>query len=485
MGLFSDLLTTPNTQLGRMGRLAVFQIKLWSHCAKLLRLNRAALQAAALSYRTIFGIIPLAIVMLMIFRLFPASADIGLKVKNLIYDELQLSNIKYTPDTGNGINLSVIDANDTALVSTSYSDVNDVNSVKGDTGNSILLTEYLDKIVNGFFRGVASGSVTLVSILIVIWAATALLSTVEKAFNSIWHVPKGRNFLQRIINYWTLLTLGPILLGIGVYIATTNAAFAELESSGSNFIPGVLSYLVSVVAFFLLYFVLPNTKVHIKPAIWGAAVAGVVWMIAKWIFSVYVTRFIPYNQVYGILGLIPLSVFWIYVSWLIVLFGLQLTYTTQHLKTLDAAEIASAKKNEEYCIANDITAINIVREIALAFQHNQAPLETEVISSRLNIPVELTEKILHSFVNRGIIVKTSEPRAGFVPARAPENISLSEISEALASIGFAQSGSEKRDGLQQITLAGRKTLAQYNLKQIIEPDKKDESSVGGFLPANK
>ena len=463
-----------------MGRLAVFQIKMWSHCAKLLRLNRATLQAAALSYRTIFGIIPMAIVMLLIFRLFPASSDIGYKVKNLIYDELQLSNIKYTPDTGSGINLSVVDANDTALTSNSFSDVVDVNSVKGDTGNSILLTEYLDRIVDGFFKGVASGSVTLVSILIVIWAATALLSTVEKAFNNIWHVPKGRNFLQRIINYWTLLTLGPILLGIGVYIATTNAAFAELESSGSNFIPGILSYLVSVIAFFLLYFVLPNTKVNIKPAIWGAAVAGVVWMIAKWIFGVYVTRFIPYNQVYGILGLIPLSVFWIYVSWLIVLFGLQLTYTTQHLKTLDAAEIASAKKNEEYCIANDITAINIVREIALAFQHSRAPLDTEVISSRLNIPVELTEKILHSFVNYRIIVKTSEPRTGFVPARDPENISLSEVSEALASIGFAQSDAENTGSLRHVTLAGRKALAQYNLKQILEPDEEDGDSIPGF-----
>ena len=88
MSFLSDLLTTPNTQLGRMGRLAVFQIKLWSHCAKLLRLNRAALQAAALSYRTIFGIIPMAIVMLLIFKLFPASADIGSKVTRMILNML-------------------------------------------------------------------------------------------------------------------------------------------------------------------------------------------------------------------------------------------------------------------------------------------------------------------------------------------------------------------------------------------------------------
>ena len=204
---------------------------------------------------------------------------------------------------------------------------------------------------------------------------------------------------------------------------------------------------------------------RVKPAIWGAAVAALVWAAAKWIFGVYVTKFIPFNQVYGMLGLIPLSVFWIYVSWLIVLFGLQLTFTTQHLKSLDAAEIEAAHKTEDYFIANDITAINIVREIAAAFQNNQAPIQAEVISSKLDIPAELTEKILNSFVNRGIIVKTSEPKTGFLPAKDPEEIKLSEISEALASIGFAQSTE-----LQQISQVQKDSLAQYNLKQILQQE---------------
>ena len=106
MSFFSELLTTPNTQLGRAGRFAVFQVKLWSHCAKLLRLNRAALQAAALSYRTIFGIIPLAIVMLLIFRLFPAYSDVGSRVKNLIYQELRLDTIKAEKDNGEKVSLT-------------------------------------------------------------------------------------------------------------------------------------------------------------------------------------------------------------------------------------------------------------------------------------------------------------------------------------------------------------------------------------------
>jgi membrane protein len=461
----TELLTTPSTQLGRASRFMVFQIKLWSHCARLLKLNRAGQQAAALSYRTIFGIIPLAIVMLLIFRLFPAYSDIGQRLKNLVYDELQLSNIKYSTDGNDGLNAAGSDANDTVLDTESLSNVNDT---EGGTGKKILLTEYLDEIVSDFFSGVHSGSVTLVSLLIVIWAATALLSTIERAFNNIWHVTRGRNFFHRVINYWALLTLGPILLGVGVYIATTNAAFSELEKSDSDIIPALLSYLVSLVAFFLLYFVLPNTKVRAKPAIWGAAMAALVWAFAKWGFGVYVTKFIPYSQVYGVLGLIPLSVFWIYVSWLIVLFGLQLTFTTQHLHSLDAAEIASARKTEEYFVANDLTVINIIREIAVAFEKNQAPVEAEILCNRLNIPAEFAEKILNHFVNCGIIVKTSEPKTGYLPAKDPENIRLSDISEALARIGFGRSLTEQSPALQKIVRSQQDSLAKYSLKQILD-----------------
>jgi len=430
-----ELLSTPTAQLGRASRFVVFQIKLWSHCARLLRINRAGQQAAALSYRTIFGIIPLAIVMLLVFRLFPAYSDIGQKMKELVYEELHLSTIEYSTDE--------------------------------QTEQTMMLTEYFDDIVADFFEGVNAGSVTLISLLIVIWAALALLSTIERAFNNIWHVAKGRNFLHRMINYWALLTLGPILLGVGVYLATQNSAFVRLEKTESDFAPALLSYLVSTVAFFLLYFVLPNTKVRAKAAIWGAAVAAVVWAVAKWGFGVYVTRFIPYSQVYGVLGLIPLSVFWIYVSWLIVLFGLQLTFTTQHLKSLDAAEIAAAKKTEDYFVANDLTAINIIREIAVAFVKNQAPVEAEVICSKLDIPAEFGEKMLNHLVNSGLIVRTSDPKIGFLPAKDLATIKLSDIAEALAAAGFAQSTTDQSASLQQIVQSQRSALAQHNLKQIL------------------
>ncbi len=434
--MLEKILTTPTEQLGKASRFLVFQIKLWWHCVRLLIKNRAGQQAAALSYHTIFGLVPLAIVAVLIFQSFPAYRGVGDKVRGLVYEQLHLSTIEY-PDPAN-------------------------------PEGSIKLTEHLDKIAGRVFTGLNEGTIALFSVAIIIWAALALLSTIERAFNNIWHVGKGRGFLHRVINYWALLTLGPLLLGAGIYITTRYAVIGRIQRTVlSNIAPAVLSYVVSTVAFFLLYFILPNTKVRAKAAIFGAAVAALVWSFAKWGFGLYVIKLIPYSQVYGVLGLIPLGVFWIFITWLIVLFGLQLTFTTQHLKSLDAAEIADARKTEEYFIANDLTAINIVREIAAAFEENSAPVPSEVISSKLNIPAEFGEKILNHLVASGIIIKSSEPQVGFIPAKDPAHIRLSDIAEAVATAGFAQNSAEQSESLEQIAQSQRNALSQYNLKQIL------------------
>ena len=188
---FGKLLSTPTTQLGKAGRFVVFQIKLWSHCARLLKKNRSGQQAAALSYHTIFGVVPLAIVMLMIFQSFPAYSNIGDKIKNFIYEQANLTAFKSPTIPGE------------------------------NPGETVALTDHLDKLIADFFKETNKGQIGLFSVVFVIWAALLLLTTIEKAFNNIWHVARGRNFLQRIISYWAVLTLGPLLLGAGIYISTS------------------------------------------------------------------------------------------------------------------------------------------------------------------------------------------------------------------------------------------------------------------------
>ncbi len=450
--IWQAIFSRHTVQLGKAGRFAVFQIKLWSHCARLLKKNRAGQQAAALSYYTIFGFVPVLIVILLLFQSFSVH-DVGQSVKNMFYDQLEVTGIKYATD-------------------------------KGD----VLLADHLDKIVQNFYEGLPTGSLALISGALIIWAALALLSKIEKAFNNIWHVARGRGFVHRILNYWGVLTLGPFIVAVGLYFARQYGALDGMQMSIpyiSRMGAALLSYLLAVVVFFLLYFILPNTKVNARAAIWGAAVAALVWTLARWGFGQYVTEFIPYSKVYGVVGLVPLAVFWVFITWLVVLFGLQVTYTTQHLSTLDAADIAAARKTDKLFIANDITAINVVRVIANAFEQSSAAVEAEVLCGSLDLPPEFGRKILDQLVEKGIIVKTSEPAVGYVPAREPENIKLSEIADAVADVGFAQSMQERGDKLDEIVKSQRTALENYSVKQILRDEKQETKSLRPKAPARK
>jgi len=435
--MFRELLQTPTEKLGRAGRFTVFQIKLWSHCAHLLKKNRAPQQAAALAYHTIFGLVPLAVVMLMVFQAFEGYREIGLKVKIFLYQQLHLSQIQI-PDPQN-------------------------------PDEMIMLTRHINELVARVVTGLNEGTIALISGVLILWAAIALLSTIEKAFNNIWHVVRGRSFIQRVINYWALLTLGPLLLALGVYLSTRYAIFGRLEktvllTAG----PAVLSYLVSVFGFFLLYYILPNTRVKAKIALWGAVLAALLWSIAKLGFGLYITELVPFSKVYGVLGLVPLTVLWIYIGWLIVLFGVQLSFTTQHLSSLDTERIESADRSEERFIANEMTAINIVREVAAAFEKRQQAVGSEMICSRLDIPADFAEKILDHLVRYEIIARVSEPVEGYVPATDPANIGLADISDVVAEAGMGMAAVRMSEKLRQIKDYQREILDRYRLADILE-----------------
>jgi YihY family inner membrane protein len=430
-----DLLATPAAELGRAGRFLTRQYRLWSHCFRLLNKNRAEQLAAALSYYTIFGIVPLVIVAVLIFHSIPAYGQMGDELKGIAYRELRLTSIQY-PDPDN-------------------------------PEKRVVLTDYLDAIINRFFADIDKGSLGVVSALLLVWAALRLLSIIEGAFNHMWYVPRGRRFLHRVINYWALLTLVPLLLGAGLYATTKYSILQSIRTGAPAVIGPVISYVLSASAFFLLYLVMPNAKVQAGPAMKGAATAALVWSFARWGFGIYVTELIPYSTIYGVLGLIPLAIFWVYVTWLVVLFGLQLAFTLQHLETLVTAEISKTKEAQDRFIANDMTAIAVTREVAAAFESDRGPISTEDVCSRLDIPGEFGEKLLDELVTRGVLAKTTDPKPGFVPAKDPERIRLSDIADAVAAASFGQPKPDEK-ALRQVIEAHQQLLARYNLRQLLD-----------------
>jgi membrane protein len=220
-------------QSERKSVMALFFRIIW-HCARLVVINRCGTQAAALAYHTIFGVVPLAIVMLMVFQMFPASKTMGDKVRQLIYEQANLTKITYPSDVAGAPPIS--------------------------------LAAKIDEITGSYISNLNTGAITFIGGLLTVWAAISLLTTIEKAFNNIWGVPKSRDILHRTINYWALLTLGPLLIGVGVYLSANAFSQTLQESVFFKFIKPVFSFGLSMILMFFLYMFIPNAKV--KP--WSA-----------------------------------------------------------------------------------------------------------------------------------------------------------------------------------------------------------------------
>ena len=233
--------------------------------------------AASLAYVTLLSVVPLVTVVFSTLSLFPVFSDWSNTVEHFIFSN-------FVPASGEVINV------------------------------------WIQK-----FRSQA-GSLTAIGLITLLVTSLMLLTSIENALNKIWDVKEGRRFNQRLLVYWTLLTLTPILLVASLAFSSnilTSALFTKLleETDSAFYIISVLPFIFEWLAFSLLYFVLPNRDTHFSYAAIGALVTTVLFELSKIGFAWYVNSFDSFTVIYGAFGVIPIFLIWIYISWLVILAG--------------------------------------------------------------------------------------------------------------------------------------------------------------------
>lgn len=268
------------------GAFLLFFVK---RCAR----DRITVTAGHLTYVSSLALVPLIVVMFSGFAAFPMFAGMRADIEALVLDNL-------VPTSGAALN------------------------------------SYLQE-----FSGNAS-QLTAVGILFLIVVAIMLLMTIDNAINQIWRNYQRRRLPIAIAIYWMLLTLGPILMGSGIAISSY---VLSLASFAENYVPGLretmltlVPLLTSVLAFLLLYVLLPNRVVRIRHAIWGALFATLLFELGKYGFAEYITNFPSYQAIYGAVATIPLLLLWMYLSWNIVLLGAELTAAAEEFNHAVSAE---------------------------------------------------------------------------------------------------------------------------------------------------
>jgi membrane protein len=478
-------LTKPGAQLTRGQRTIQLSIDLARHARRQLRENSATTMAAALTYRTIFGLVPMLVMALIVFRAFGGFDDSKDGLTNLVYKylELEIDAAAQVEEAGDG-STEAVDAptsdppptrswlgTQIDLVLADEDSFAESEAAEQERANAEM-REKIDELVGGLAEGATSisiGSIGVVGMLLLIWAAVGLIVTVEKTFNIIFKAPEGRPWHVRIPIYWAMITLGPVLIWGSFYISTRLVGAAEDLLPIVSTLMGIANHftalLVTWLLFVLLFKLMPNAQVAIKPAMAGAMVSALAWELMKAALRWYVENAVlspTQAQLYGSLALIPVLLFWVYLSWLVVLAGLQVTHI---LQTLPAHRRGKFESSRPAPVARDPwLVIPVMSAVAQAFDTGKT-IGIDAIAESVGAPVATVSEIIDELVGRGLLhrLPNDDGPSDLTLAMPPGRIRIADL---IATSPENADASELpgHELLMQLVAAQDKALADVTLE---------------------
>lgn len=310
--------------------------------------------------------------------------------------------------------------------------------------------------------------ITLVAVGVFIYAAISLLIQVEDAFNAVCNARSGRPIISRITNYWTMLTLGSLVLVASFVVGEAYARLLSQVPEWLDFVRTPVSIATKIGASWLLllfaYSQMPNTRVKLKFAAIGAIVAAVLWELGKAGLGWFI-RDMTGGQVavYGSLALLPLFLLWVYVTWLIVLFGLELAHATQ---TVGPERREQMLRGADVPIIDPTVGIAVLRVIAMRFERGATTTPSDVAEG-LGIPEHTTQRIIQRLTDAGVLLHamSGAEDEGITLARPAERMQLRTIAERVFPLTLAGGVQE---GIEAIRRAQLDALGERTLADLLE-----------------
>jgi membrane protein len=283
-----------------------------------------------------------------------------------------------------------------------------------------------------YFAGSAAQA-TAIGIIGIAGTGILMLVTVEDQLNALWRVTTRRPWSQRVLAYWTLMTLGPLLVGMSLTLSTyldTAArragldpeAIAQLASGWTHYFARLVPFVLELIAFTLLYCLIPNCAVRWRDGVLGAAVAAVVIEILKIGFSVYIGTMSSYQTVYGAIAAIPIFLLWMYLSWMAVLLG---AVVAANLPTWRVDERLAHLSSGGVRLGFSLALLAV---LARAQRRGDVCHMTDLVTE-LGVPTSVVDEHLQELARAGFTAPTQD--GGWVLAWNPETATLHDLYVAL------------------------------------------------------
>ncbi|MDG1241312.1 MAG: YihY/virulence factor BrkB family protein [Opitutae bacterium] len=389
-----------------------------------LRRNKLPVQSAALTFYSLIGIGPLIALGIMV-----SSFMIDQSPANLTNGESPAEN-RAVEWIENAISYAApqlsIDTND-------------------DNIDNAELAPEITEMINSFIAAAQSGTVGVVGSLMLFVIGIQVLSSIEASFNSLWGVDQGRKLGERIVVYWTFISLGAVMGAAALTLVTVTkiAQLMEYLPFGGEFLSLAL-ILSPIIAFILITTLLavffrfiPNTQVNWKAAFTGASLVVVLLQLYNMFSFLYVQRVVDTRSLYGSVGIIVVLMLGLYVFWLLILFGGQITYAVQNADYL-TNENAWQKTSEH---TQEIISLAVLILVGKRFLTGASPSRASELHKQLRVP----SHILNSSINRlcelgylnAVAIKSIEDVRdhAYQPGHPLESITLGKFKQTFQSYG--------------------------------------------------
>lgn len=377
--------------------------------------------AAALSYRTVFSLIPTLVLGLVLLGATRSDEQVRVAVGQVM----------------------------------TFSGLADISVGSGEAGGaggspdggSARLDEWIGRLVDGV-RSIPFAAIGFVGMLALLYAALSMMVEIETAFNHIYRAPGGRPWKYRITQYFTTLVLGPVFLIASFYVGEEFRGWVATAATG-NLTPVrdsvlllagyVTTVCISTLLFFTLFVTVPNTAVRAWPAVCGAVLSAVLWEVGKWGFARFVlmagsSSVSSYTRLYGGLALIPLFLLWIYYTWIIILAGLQLAYSMQMYRQVREhgmrffARLLDPDAPNEASVVDTGMTLPIMVLAARVFEKGES-LRASAVAGEFGLDGTAVEELLGRLVNAGLLHRVEirgEAERAYALTRPPATIGASE-----------------------------------------------------------
>lgn len=296
--------------------------------------------------------------------------------------------------------------------------------------------EYIIQFSNSYLENTKGGLIAGIGAGILIWSVMKVFGNIESSFNAIWQIRQGRNWFRKFSDYISMLIIAPILMvsstAVQVFIKTNLESLIPEYTILSIFL--VLIKLIPYVFVWLLltmiFMVMPNTKVKFKSAFIAGIISGTVFVIIQWLYLYFQFGVSKYNAIYGSFAALPLFLVWLQMSWLIVLFGAEISFAVQNVEKYEFEPDTHNLSPFSWRVLTLMVAHLLIKN----FAGGQKAMTAENISKRLEIPIRSVRDILYILMDSGILSEVNtqhEKEIAYQPAIDTNILTVSYVLNAI------------------------------------------------------